>query len=385
MACVRRTFYGTTKMTDSNGRAGRLAVPLAALLACAALPAAAQSSVTLYGRIDTAIEYANAGPNHVTRMGSGNLWASQWGLKGVEDLGGGYATIFKLEDGFNAASGALSNPNALFGREAWVGITGPFGGVQFGELYTILHTTLVTYSLPGLGAGLAWGNATNNFVGPAFLRVRNSLRYTSPRYAGFMLRAMAARGANGAAGQPSTLGDTYGAGINYVRGGLSIDVDYMQQKFSPVAASTLGATSRAANGNYTLGAISYDFRVVKIAALYLRHRGGSDVAAAIDAQSAYPHSDIVELSATVPIGRASLLLSAGHYRKVADSDGNADSYGIRLDYPLSKRTVLYTGAAMVRNGAHARFVVNGAAGGGVAVAAAGATASSLVAGIVTSF
>ncbi|OXH89586.1 porin, partial [Burkholderia multivorans] len=98
---------------------------------------------------------------------------------------------------------------------------------------------------------------------------------------------------------------------------------YMQQKFSPVAASTLGATSRAANGNYTLGAISYDFRVVKIAALYLRHRGGPDVAAAIDAQSAYPHSDIVELSATVPIGRASLLLSAGHYRKVADSDGNA--------------------------------------------------------------
>ncbi|OXH85886.1 porin, partial [Burkholderia multivorans] len=97
---------------------------------------------------------------------------------------------------------------------------------------------------------------------------------------------------------------------------------------------------------------------VKIAALYLRHRGGPDVAAAIDAQSAYPHSDIVELSATVPIGRASLLLSAGHYRKVADSDGNADSYGIRFDYPLSKRTGLYTGAAMVRNGAHARFVVN---------------------------
>ena len=68
-------------MNQPNGRADRLAVPLAALLACAALPAFAQSSVTLYGRIDTAIEYANAGPNHVTRMGSGNLWASQWGLK----------------------------------------------------------------------------------------------------------------------------------------------------------------------------------------------------------------------------------------------------------------------------------------------------------------
>ena len=284
------------------------------------------------------------------------------GLKGVEDLGGGYATIFKLEDGFNAASGALSNSSALFGREAWVGITGPFGGVQFGELYTILHTTLVTYSLPGLGA-LAWGNATNNFVGPAFLRVRNSMRYTSPRHAGFMLRAMAARGTNGAAGQPSTLGDTYGVGLNYVRGGLSVDVDTMQQS-SARWRRRARRHGPAANGNYTLGAISYDFSVVKVAALYMRHRGGPDVATAIDSQSAYPHSDIMELSATVPIGRASLLLSVGHYRKVADSDGNADSYGIRFDYPLSKRTVLYTGAAMVRNGAHARFVVNGAAGGG---------------------
>ncbi len=196
---------------------------------------------------------------------------------------------------------------------------------------------------------------------------------------------MAARGANGAAGQPSTLGDTYGAGLNYVRGGLSVDLDYMTQKFSPVAAATLGGASPAANGNYTLGAVSYDFEVVKIAALYLRHRGGPDVATAIDSRSAYPHSDIMELSATVPIGRASLLLSVGHYRKVADSEGDADSYGVRFDYPLSKRTVLYTGAAMVRNGAHASFVVNGAAGGGVALAKPGATASSIVAGILTSF
>lgn len=54
-----------------------------------ALPALAQSSVTLYGRFDTAIEYANFGSDHVVRMGSGNIFASSWGLKGVEYLGGG--------------------------------------------------------------------------------------------------------------------------------------------------------------------------------------------------------------------------------------------------------------------------------------------------------
>lgn len=168
----------------------------ASLLSLTAASALAQSSVTLYGRIDTSIEYANVGPNHVVRMGSGDSFATLWGLKGSEDLGGGYYAIFKLENGFNSANGALGNNGALFGREAWVGLSGPFGAMQAGINYTILQTSFVTYSLPGDGAGLAWGNAANNFVSPVFLRVNNSVRYTSPRFGGVLLRAIAARGAN---------------------------------------------------------------------------------------------------------------------------------------------------------------------------------------------
>ncbi|OLL31466.1 porin [Burkholderia sp. SRS-W-2-2016] len=351
----------------------------------AAMPALAQSSLTLYGRIDTSIEFVNFGPNHVARIGGGNLFANQWGLKGIEDLGGGYATIFKLENGFNSANGAISGNGALFGREAWVGLTGPFGGLQAGETYTVLHTSLVTYSLPGYGAGLAWGNAANNFVLPTFLRTSNTLRYTSPRLAGFLLRATASRGANGATNVPSTLGDSYGAGINYGNGPLSIDIDYMQQKFSTASAAALSPTSPTGTGNYVLGAISYDFGFVKPAFVYLRHRGGPDVTTAVTSAFSNPHNDFFEVNATVPIGHASLLVSYGHYHKIADSEGNADSYGLRLDYPLSKRTVLYTGAAMVHNGEHAAFTINGAGGGGVAVGKPGATASSIVAGVLTSF
>ncbi|CAE6775323.1 MULTISPECIES: porin [Paraburkholderia] len=355
------------------------------LLSLAAAPALAQSSVTLYGRIDTSIEYANFGPNHVVRLGSGDIFATQFGLKGSEDLGGGYRAIFKLENGFNSANGTLGNNGALFGREAWVGLSGPFGAMQAGVNYTVLHTSFVTYSLPGDGAGLAWGNAANNFVGPAFLRVNNSIRYSSPRIGGVLVRAIAARGANGASNVPSTLGDTYGASVNYVNGSLSIDADYMQQTFSPASAAALNAKSPTAAGNYALGAISYDFGFIKPAFIYLRHRGGPDVTTSVNAASSNPHNDLFELDATVPVGRSLVLLSYGHYRKVADSAGNADSFGVRCDYPLSKRTVLYTGAAMIRNGAHANFTVNGAAGGGVSVAKAGATASSVVAGIMTAF
>ncbi len=372
----------TQMKPHSLQRISRVACGAAFLLPAVAL---AQSSITLYGRIDTSLEYTNFGPNHVVRMGTGNLFATEWGMKGIEDLGGGYAAIFKLENGFNSANGAFSNNGAMFGREAWVGLTSPYGGMQLGELYTILHTVLVTYALPGYGAGLEWGNATNNFVGPAYLRVHNAVRLTSAQWNGFMLRAIAARGANGANGQPATLGDSYGAGLNYARGPVSFDVAWMEQKFSPVAAASLNTESPTAQGNYLVAGASYDFGWAKLAGLYLRHRGGPDVQTAVDSLSAYPHHDVYEIDATVPLGRAKLLASYGHYRKTGDSDGNADSYALRLDYPLSKRTVLYTGAAMVRNGSQATFTINGAGGGGVAVAKAGATASSLVAGMLVSF
>lgn len=60
---------------------------------CAA--AHAQSSVTLYGIADVGIEHinnTNTGGAQ-TREASGNLSGSRWGLKGVEDLGGGMKAI----------------------------------------------------------------------------------------------------------------------------------------------------------------------------------------------------------------------------------------------------------------------------------------------------
>ncbi|MCA3824782.1 MAG: porin, partial [Burkholderia sp.] len=63
-----------------------------------ATAACAQSSVTLYGVIDTGVEYvshANADGKGIVRMPSitGEL-PSRWGLRGSEDLGGGYKAVF---------------------------------------------------------------------------------------------------------------------------------------------------------------------------------------------------------------------------------------------------------------------------------------------------
>ncbi|WP_255246815.1 porin, partial [Paraburkholderia fungorum] len=94
-----------------------------ALLCVGAVSAAhAQSSVTLYGILDTGIDFAsNVNGNHLYQMASGVSAGSRWGLRGKEDLGGGLAAVFDLESGFNSTNGSLGSGLA-FSRNAYVGL-----------------------------------------------------------------------------------------------------------------------------------------------------------------------------------------------------------------------------------------------------------------------
>jgi predicted porin len=358
---------------------------VALALAVCATPVFAQSSVTLYGRIDTSIEYSNFGPNHVAHIGSGDIGATSWGLKGVEDLGGGLKAVFKLEDGFNSSTGVTGQNGAEFGREAWVGLLGSFGVFQAGVNYTPIHTVLVTYSLPGWGAGLGWGNGINNYVIGPFLRVSNSVRYVSPRIDGFLFRGLVSRGENGSSTTtPASLGDTYSGGISYVYNQLSMDIAYELQRYSP--ATTLTTTSPVDPGYYAIFGVSYNFGFVKPSFVFLRHRGGADSPIQSGSTFGNPHADVYEANAEIPIMGGKLLVSYGHYHRDSNTNGDSDSFGIRYDYLLSKRTTVYAGAAEVRNGDAASFQINNA--GGPATLAAGKPgqkANSIVIGMMHLF
>ncbi|CAE6828561.1 hypothetical protein R69746_06391 [Paraburkholderia aspalathi] len=130
-----------------------------AVLAAGALtsaPAFAQSSVTLYGVVDTGIEYfTNANPTggSIARMpviGGGDL-PSRWGVKGSEDLGGGLKAIFALESGFSASNGTLQQGGRLFGRQAYVGLTGPWGQLSFGRQYSMTVWGMFDSNVIGAG------------------------------------------------------------------------------------------------------------------------------------------------------------------------------------------------------------------------------------------
>ena len=102
---------------------------LAAVAVCGTSAVMAQSSVTIYGRVNTTIEQQKLGDNKATGVANNN---SRIGFKGVEDLGNGLKAGFQLEAGFGSDDG--SGP-LTFKRQSEVNLSGNFGMVRLGNFY----------------------------------------------------------------------------------------------------------------------------------------------------------------------------------------------------------------------------------------------------------
>ncbi len=91
-----------------------------AVLSCAcATPAFAQSTVTLYGVLDNGFVYqSSSGSNSAIRAVPGGLFATRYGFKGSEDIGGGLHVNFQLEQAFSGQTGTATNPAEAFNRLA---------------------------------------------------------------------------------------------------------------------------------------------------------------------------------------------------------------------------------------------------------------------------
>jgi predicted porin len=187
----------------------------------------AQSSVTLYGELDEAlVYYNNVGKASLLELQGADLTANQWGLKGTEDLGGGSAAIFNLENGFNLNTGKLSQGGREFGKNAYVGLRNKsFGTVTLGRQ---LDTTVdLVQPLTADRYGPAFttpGDADNN---DNTFRLQNAIKYTSPDYRGVQFELM--YGLGGVAGDVSSQGSS-SAAISYTHGGFSIAAGYVFAK-----------------------------------------------------------------------------------------------------------------------------------------------------------
>lgn len=108
----------------------------------------AESNVLLYGIIDTGVEYLTNALNtthSLTQLQGGNIQGSRWGLKGAEDIGGGYQATFWLESGFDSTKGSLQQGGRLFGRQAAVGLKGNDNELWLGRVYNPMYDPVNSY------------------------------------------------------------------------------------------------------------------------------------------------------------------------------------------------------------------------------------------------
>lgn len=208
-----------------------------ALSAVAASSAFAQSSVTLYGIVDTALRYqTNAAPDGKDLVGMtvGPETHSRWGLRGSEDLGGGLSAIFRLENGFELSDGKLHVPNTLFSRQAFVGLSSSqYGSLTFGNQYAPLYDTMGDTFDP-MTVGDYWQDSwAYNGIGN-YLTVPNSVKYKFS-YSGLSIDAIYGFGNHaGAMG----LDSTYGVELTYTLGPGSLNAGFQQTSVSSVNGST---------------------------------------------------------------------------------------------------------------------------------------------------
>lgn len=281
-------------------------VASAAALCCAGLASAqvsGPSTVTLYGLVDAGVtRVSGLKAGSVTQVASGIMEGSRWGVKGNEDLGGGYRAIFTLESrvevdtgsnqnrpisgnqvsdrfsqaallglptllqgavngvvGAAGAQGTLldeygvnvgSSGNRLFDRQAFVGLITPFGAVLAGRQYTPAYETFGTYDIMATQSALSAGQIVA-FPAVFEIRTSNALAYRIQQ-GGISGSLMYAAGeVAGDAGKNRLLG----VNANYKTDSFSVGLGH-NTKNNELGKKSLTSTVLGASMNFSSNTVS---------------------------------------------------------------------------------------------------------------------------------
>jgi predicted porin len=334
---------------------------IAGLVASAiAVPAAAQTSVTLYGVIDQGLDFTNnvAGSKSYS-MQSGYVQGSRWGLKGAEDLGGGLKAVFQLENGYNLSNGRLGQGGLMFGRQAYVGIaSSQFGTVTLGRQYDSVVDYLAQVTANGNWGGYIFSHPYDNDNTDNSFRFNNSIKYTSPTFGGLQF-----------GGAYSFSNDTnfannraYSVGAQYTAGGLLLAAAYLEANNPSANAS--GAINNAGDLNFLANKLrvfgagaSYQFGPANIALSYTNsyitnpttsgYVGNIVPGAGSLSNLRFQNFEInakYDFTPAFYVGAMYTYTKADFNTTAGKLNPNYQMVGLMADYFLSKRTDLYAQA-----------------------------------------
>jgi len=116
----------------------------AALFTAAAAPAFAQSSVTVYGRLNTSVENQKVGSGDAKWVEQNN--SSRLGFRGTEDIGGGLKAGFAIEHGYHSDDGTANSPTAFWNRRSEVNLTlSSLGTIRLGKFFSEAYFATADY------------------------------------------------------------------------------------------------------------------------------------------------------------------------------------------------------------------------------------------------
>jgi predicted porin len=280
---------------------------LAAAVLTIGVPALAQSSVSVYGRLNVTVESLKIGD--ADRVGEIRNNSSRIGFKGVEDLGGGLKAGFQIEHGFDPSTGQqnLNDDGSLapfWGRQAEVNLTSAFGTVRLGTFTPESYYATADYiSMHNHDTGDSADMFYKN-VGSS----QNKVGYASPVMGGFQLHAAVAEGSAG-------VERTYDLAANYDLGTWHFGAGFAKQ----------GDTKQfAIRGLVELGSFTIGAYVQRVDVPVL----GTATHGRVAGMWAFGASEV-----HLNIGRA------GEYENLDQSD--ALQFTLGYNYNLSKRTKVY--------------------------------------------
>lgn len=352
-------------------------IAIAALAAAGA--AAAQSSVTMYGQVNTGYEYSKkditiSGAKTTTKttgFQNDRVNTSRLGFKGQEALGNGLSATFALEMGFDSADGEFAE--SAFNRKATVGLKGAFGEVRVGKDGTPMNEFDGSFKAIDRTDSLAKIDSDDD--GTVDLDAAYTARPTGLFYdgsfSGVNVSAAIGNERTKTAGA-TTANAVYGLGLGYNGGAWAVGAAFQHEtKKGPTITSTttfpvsiarpwplpptsgtgtITLTTPAYNDkvtNYGVGA-SYDFTVAK---LYGQYKGGQYKNKLAGDKYSY---DQFAIGVSAPFGATTLSAEYGYNKAkqtatagVTKFKGNV--FAVQAEYAFSKRTSLVARAGQVAN------------------------------------
>lgn len=324
----------------------------AAALMCglAAASASAQTSVQVYGIVDSGVAHltnVNAAGDSNTKVPSlTSSFPSRIGFKGTEDLGNGLQAFFVLENGLAVDNGSVQQGGRMFGRAAQVGLKGDWGTLTLGRQNNMTYISGLKTDV--LGPNLFAIGSIDPYLPNA--RSDNAIGYMG-NFNGFVLGATYSFGRDAsAAGGPAATncaGEVAGNSkacrqytglIGYENKQWGLNASYDRLNGNTGAAGGLTSPNNTdirttVNGYFMLGA-------TKI--------GGGAIDRETNAATGRTESLLWYFGVSHPINNFVIDVQAAA-RNTRNSDDDVSMLVARLNYALSKRTVLYTAIGRMDN------------------------------------